>query len=138
MKRAMQTGTIIGQTLDIPITNSDDRLNEISHCNRDLKNGKLDYVNVFKRIDEVIYQILSGNHKNTNIIITHQGVLELLICRVISQYYTGLELPNLNISAEADFKIHTNTGISCFSLNVDRKINGLISWNNHNHLNFKS
>lgn len=133
MTRAIQTGKIITDVLNTNISQSDDRLNEISHCFRDKENGELSYTNVFGRIDEVIAKIWNSSKNITNIIVTHQGVLELLICRVISEYYTGIELPTRH-SNSSNFEFHANTGISAFSLNTVGRINGLISWNQHNHI----
>ena len=133
MARAIKTGEIIADILNINISKRDDRLNEISHCLRDKKDGVLSYINIFERIDEVIAEIWNSSKNTIKIIVTHQGLLELLICRVISKYYTGLELPTLH-SIESDYEVHSNTGISTFKVNENGKIISLISWNQHNHI----
>ena len=133
MERAIMTGEIIADILNTNILKSDDRLNEISHCLRDKKNGVLSYIQIFERVDEIIAEIWESSKNTKNIIVTHQGVLELLICRVISKYYTGIELPILH-SIEANYEIHSNVGISTFRVNENGEIISLISWNQHNHI----
>jgi|TARA_B110000908_G_C10188870_1_gene419450 broad specificity phosphatase PhoE len=133
MERAIKTGEIIADILNINISKRDDQLNEISHCLRDKKDGVLSNINIFERIDEVIAEIWNSSKNMIKIIVTYQGLLELLICRVISKYYTGLELPSLH-SIESDYEVHSNTGISTFKVNENGKIISLISWNQHNHI----